>query len=79
MEDKFGTLQQNGYVSKTLRTVHIGQKGRLEWIGEELCDSTFTSFPYSAIAYTKCVTFMIKQSDFNKIPMRIREELSKHG
>jgi len=32
-EDKFGTFYENGYISKTLKTVHLGQVGKYEWVG----------------------------------------------
>ena len=75
LEDKFGTLQKNGYISKTLKSVNIGQKGRLEWIGDDLClmdDPKKDKFHYSAVAVTKCVTYQIKLADFNKIPSSVK-------
>ena len=33
LEDKFGTFFENGFISKTLKTVHLGQLGQFEWVG----------------------------------------------
>jgi hypothetical protein len=33
--EQFGSIQQNGYVSTTLKSVQLGQKSTFEWIGEE--------------------------------------------
>lgn len=71
--DRTVTLQpliQNGYVSDTLRTIQIGMKSTGEWIGEDLLimdEPHLNSFDYSAIAVTKCVTYMIQYADMFKI------------
>ena len=31
------------------------------------------SFPYSAIALTKCVTYKVNRADFDKIPQNIKD------
>lgn len=34
-EDRYGSIQKNGFVSKTMNIVAIGLKQENEWIGEE--------------------------------------------
>ena len=73
LEDQFGTLNNNGYVSKTLKSVTIGSKSRLEWIGEDLLHlNPEFKFEHSVIAHTKLTTYFINQKDFSKIPYHIR-------
>ena len=53
LEDRFGTIHKNGYISKTMRSLLIGGKGRLEWIGEgffAMKDPEKDPFSYSVIA-----------------------------
>ena len=55
-EDKYGTIQENGYISKTLKSINIGQKSTLEWIGEEILvmkDPMTENHTYSVVAKTK--------------------------
>jgi len=35
----------------------------------------YETFPYSAIALTKCVMYKINRPDFNKLPPRAREQM----
>ena len=75
MGDQFGTIQMNGYVSKTLKQVQLGQKSSFEWIGEEFLLPTDdpelpkeAKFPYTVVAHTKCVTYVIPEKSFGRIP-----------
>lgn len=59
-------LIQNGYISKTLRTIQIGTKSVGEWVGEELLimqDVNQDKFDYTAIAVTKLETYVVNYSD----------------
>lgn len=73
-EDQFGTIQHNGYVSNTLKSIHVGQKSRLEWIGEEilLMDPSKETFNYSVIAHTKVETFVMHSKDQKKLPLKLK-------
>ena len=77
--EQFGSIQDNGFISKTLTQVQLGQKSKLEWLGEEFllpepkpdedpAMPHYEKFPYSIIAHTKCVTYRIKEKSFNRIP-----------
>lgn len=71
----------NGYVSKTLKTIQIGIKSNYEWIGEDLltaADPKTYLFDYSVMAKTKLVTYEIKFTDMAKIiPLQKRENMKK--
>ena len=62
--EQFGSIQNNGYVSRTLKSVQLGQKSTLEWIGEEFLvtndkNDKAVEFPYAVVAHTKCVTYCV--------------------
>lgn len=70
-EDKYGTIQENGYISSTLKTINIGQKSTLEWIGEEILvmkDPKVENHSYSVVAQTKMEAYCIKFKDVKIIP-----------
>ena len=74
-------MVNNGYVSKTLRTIQIGIKSNFEWIGEDLLTATDPKtylFDYSVMAKTKLVTYEMKYTDMAKIvPLAQRENMKK--
>lgn len=77
-EDQFGTIHQNGYISNTLKSIHVGQKSDLEWIGEEILlmeDPAKEHFNYSVIAHTKVETFMLHSKEQKKIPLSLKNQL----
>ena len=77
-------MQKNGYLSKTLKSVLIGQKAQGEWIGEDLLhymmtqegkQQKFKGFNYSVVALTKVSTYCIEFADLDKLPYRLREKM----
>jgi len=71
-------LISNGYISKTLKTIQIGQKSTGEWLGEDLLlmeTPAKCSFDYSAIAVTKIVTYEVNYADMFKIPLKARNHM----
>lgn len=69
LEDKYGTIQDNGYVSSTLKTVKLGQLTNYGWIGEELLHwKEPQPFPYNATAYTVTHAYKIHVGDLHKLP-----------
>lgn len=80
LEDKFGTIHENGYVSKTLKTVQLGQVSQGEWLGQELLfwKSPKTEvFNYTAVAQARSVAYRIGLSDVGKIPQIVRRQLEE--
>ena len=78
------SLQSNGYLSKTLKSVLVGQKTQGEWIGEDLLEYMMTpeakhlkfpGFDYSAVALTTISSYCIGFHDLDKLPFRLREKM----
>ena len=38
-------------------------------------DTSTEVFEYSAVAHTKCITLWIKESDFARIPHKLKKEM----
>ena len=74
-------LVNNGYVSKTLKTIQIGIKSKYEWIGEDLlgaADPNNYIFDYSALVKSKLVTYEIEFTNMCKIvPLKERERMKE--
>ena len=81
-EDRYGSLQKNGFVSKTLHNVAIGLKEENEWIGEEQFiydEPEQYTYEYSVIAQTKCTMYEMNSHDFNKIPGHVRKQMKQNA
>lgn len=81
-EDQFGTLQDNGFVSKTIKQIQIGTRGALEWIGEgfySMEDPAKDPFSYSVIAKTKIICFSLHQKDLKYLPQSMRDQFKKNA
>lgn len=80
------SVQKNGYLSKTLKSIQLGQKQQGEWVGEELLGTNvdkvgadFAGFCYSVIAQTKVMTYCIRRSDIEKLPYRLKQVLIQNA
>lgn len=71
-------IQQNGFISSTLKHINICQKSDKQWLCEELLEmkpTNPTTFLYSIIAQTKCDVFQIHIQDLVILPTQFKNEL----
>lgn len=64
------TQEGQGYLSKTLKSVIIGQKTQFQWFGEEILNQSDPK--YSVIANSKVQVYSLKKQNLNILPSNLK-------